>query len=285
MRILLLIILSSTLCQAQYQVLSKNTGNKTTITTTWADGYVVKPSGERLEGQIQLKVVNNDTVEVRYRNSKKEKTEFQRAAIKSFGRMIDPNAHLSKNLRFNFQPGYVILSNGTKLEGKIRTSNAVPNGKQITFPDVIQYADAQNNLREFNNTQAAGATFMIGTSEVSYEKYENGFLEQLVKGSLIVLSNPHPTTEAEFATDVARAVDSAVTKKPSDAVVMREEFLVHKAGDPNYTAITPHNHESWVEKLMSSCNAFTPVDHQSRTKMLTWSGWMDAVRFYNEHCK
>jgi len=73
MRILLLIILSSALCQAQYQVLSKNTGAKTTITTTWADGYVTKPSGERLEGQIQLKVVNNDTVEVRYRNSKKKK--------------------------------------------------------------------------------------------------------------------------------------------------------------------------------------------------------------------
>jgi len=199
--------------------------------------------------------------------------------------MIDPNAHQSKNPRFNFQPSYVVLANGTKLEGKIRTNNAVSNGYQVTFPDVIQYADAQNSLRESNNSQAIGTTFTIGATEVSYEKYENGFLEQLVKGALIVLPNPQPTTQVEFATDVAKAIDSAVSKKPSDAVVMREEFLVHKAGETNYTAITPHNHQSWVEKLMSSCNDFSTADHQSRTKMLTWAGWMDAVRFYNVHCK
>jgi len=141
------------------------------------------------------------------------------------------------------------------------------------------------NLILQNERQVIGTSFIISATEVSYEKYENGFLEQLVKGPLIVLPNPHPTTQAEFATDVAKAVDSAVSKKPSDAVIMREEFLVHKAGDANYTAITPHNHQSWVEKLMSSCIDFSTVDHQSRTKMLTWAGWMDAVRFYNEHCK
>jgi hypothetical protein len=285
MRILLVIILCSTLCHAQYQILSKNTGSKTTITTIWADGYVVNSSGIRFEGQIQLKVVNNDTVEVHYRNSKKEKVEYKRSEIKSFGRMIDPNAHLSKNPRSNFQPGYVMLSSGAKLEGKIRTNNAVPNGNQVSFPDVIEYADAQNNLREFNNIQASVASFMIGTNEVSYEKYENGFLEQLVKGSLVVLHNPHPTTQAEFATDVAKTIDSAVSQKPSNAVVMREEYLVHKAGDTNYTTITPHNHQSWVENLMSSCKNFSAVDHSSRSKMLTWQGWMDAVRFYNENCK
>jgi hypothetical protein len=285
MRILFLVVICTTLCHAQYQILSKNTGSKTTIVTTWTDGYVINSSGIRFEGQIQLKVVNNDTVEVRYRNSKKEKVEYKRSEIKSFGRMIDPTAHLSKNPRFNFQQGYVTLRNGTKLEGKIRTNNAIPNGSQVSFPDVIQYADAQNNLKEFNNLQATGASFMIGSTEVSYEKFENGFLEQLVKGSLIVLHNPHPTTQAEFATDVAKAIDSAVTKKPSEAVVMREEFLVHKADDMNYTAITPHNHQSWVENLMSSCKDFSVIDHTTRSKMLTWSGWMEAVRFYNEHCK
>ena len=285
MRILLLIILCSTYCQAQYQILSSNTGSKTTITTVWADGYVVNTSGVRFDGQIQLKVVNKDTVEVRYRNSKKEKKEYPRAEVKSFGRTIDPNARLSKNPRFNFQQGYVELSNGTILEGKIRTNNAVPNGNQVSFPDVIQYADAQNNLKQFNNNQASGATFTVGSTQVSYEKFENGFLEQLLKGPLVVLHNPHPTTQAEFATDVAKAIDSSVTKKPSDAVVMREEYLVHKSGDTNYTVITPHNHQSWVENLMSTCKDFNIVDHSSRSKMLTWAGWMDAVRFYNEHCK
>src|SRR5215831_10634257 len=139
MRFLLPIMLCSTIGYAQYQILSTNTGSKTTIITIWADGYVVNTSGVRFEGQIQLKVVNNDTVEVRYRNSQKEKKEYPRTEIKSFGRMIDPNAHPSKNPRFNFQPGYVFLSNGTKLEGKIRTSNAVPNGNQVSFPDVIEY--------------------------------------------------------------------------------------------------------------------------------------------------
>jgi hypothetical protein len=285
MRFVLFFFVAPIITDAQYQVLSKNSGAKTTVVTQWTHGYVQKISGDRLEGKIQLKVVNRDTVEVRYKSSGKEKFEFPRDQVKSFGRMIDPSQH-SNNPRNNFQPGYVLLKNGNRLEGKIRlVVTEVITGAQASFPNAVEFSDASNNLTDFFAYQAQGAAFTINDSEVSYESYKTGFLELLAKGKLNLMPNPYPTTQAEFATDMAKAVDSSMTKKPSDAAVYRNEYLIRREGENSYTAITPHTYENWAKQLIRSCQAFNLLDPNSRDEFTHWNKAVDAVKFYNERCK
>jgi len=48
---------------------------------------------------------------------------------------------------------------------------------------------------------------------------------------------------------------------------------------------TLYHQQSGAEKLMSSCKCFSIIDHSSGSKMPTWTRWMEAMKFSNEHCK
>ena len=73
-----LLFLCPLFAHAQYEVMSvSGVEPNQTIVTRYDEGFVVKNSGERLEGKIQLKVKKTDTLEVRFKGDNgKEVSEY-----------------------------------------------------------------------------------------------------------------------------------------------------------------------------------------------------------------
>ncbi|UXX77716.1 hypothetical protein N7E81_10080 [Reichenbachiella carrageenanivorans] len=77
---------------AQYKIASTTvSGKKTIIKTKYDNGYLVLKNGTSYVGEIQLKVENQDTVEIKLVDDQKAKYKFDRAEVDYFGLGIKPD--------------------------------------------------------------------------------------------------------------------------------------------------------------------------------------------------
>lgn len=173
-------------------------GKKMTLTTQWDDGFVVMPGGERKDGQIQIKVVNNvDTVEIRFRmdDKAKDKLVYSRQDIERFGLKEDLATDFAEksNPFLNFQPGYVVLRDGTRLIGRVAAVAKPMVGWWLTN---VRYTDSTDKVTEFPPDQATHFAQQVDGKEHLFESYRNGYFERLADGAMVLIRNPQPTTKA-----------------------------------------------------------------------------------------
>jgi hypothetical protein len=131
--LLSLVFSCSLMLNAQYQIMSNMAmGKKTIIKTRFAQGYVIKMDGTRQEGEIQLKVVDNDTTEITLKSFSGDKTTFARLDLISFGLKNtgkgDAGGSQSKAKTGDFLPGYVVLNDGNKITGQLASSKGFLTG-------------------------------------------------------------------------------------------------------------------------------------------------------------
>ncbi len=94
--------------------------NKQSVKTKWHSGYLVGSDAKRLEGELQLKVVQGQLAELAIRQGKKSR-KFKAAKISEFGLL--PDDPYIASIDGTFEQGDLEFVSGQRYEGKVRFLN------------------------------------------------------------------------------------------------------------------------------------------------------------------
>lgn len=310
--IILLLLCFPMVLKAQYTVMSiAGVEPNQTILTRYDKGFIVKNTGERIEGNIQLKVKKSDTIEVRFKGEN-GKEVFKRALIKSFGLLkVASDYREEKIATKNFHPGFIQLKNGEKMTGRVAVRGEDDFG---FFMSSLLFEKADKYVSIVPAVQISIAEQTIEGKIVHYENYKNGMLQHVVEGDLIVMRNPFPTTERSGLNNlVNQAADSAakeMTKKSlernlgdaiggdadaqdriaedlenaeelsnTNAKFMQNEYLIKTKATGEVVIIKPDNFDHWAGGLKMKCAALG--EHKD---LMKYNKIYALVRFYNSRC-
>jgi hypothetical protein len=309
---LLLLLLSPMALHAQYTVLSvAGAEPNQTIVTRYDEGFVIKNSGERLEGKIQLKVKKTDTLEIRFRGDN-GKEVFSRNSIRSFGLLKTAEDYRAEKTETkNFHPGSILLKNGKKMEGRIAV-RAITDAEEYGFHlSGILFEKPDKYVSIIPAEQISTAEQTINGKTITYENYKNGILQHIVDGKLVIMRNPFPTTERsglnnlvnQAADSVAKEMaerslernlgdaiagdtdaqdqieedlDNAQELSNTNARFMQNEYLVREKDDGALTIIKPDNFDPWAARLRTKCAGLN-----DRKDLMRYNKIYALVRFYN----
>lgn len=300
---------------AQYQVMSvAGVEPNQTIVTRYDKGFVIKNSGERMEGNIQLKVKKSDTVEVRFKGEDGKKV-FSRNTLKTFGLLKTASDYReAKTPGKNFHPGTIVLKNGKQLNGRIAIRGLTDAEEYSFFYSSILLEKADNFVSIIPAEKIKEAQQHINGKTLVYENYKNGILQRIVDGPMIVMRNPFPTTarsglnnlvnqaadsvakemaerslerhlgdavsgDAEAQDQIAEDLENARELSNTDARFMQNEYLIKTGAGDGVTIIQPDNFDSWVAGLKANCAALS-----DRRDLMKYNKIYALVRFYNTSC-
>ena len=227
-KLITILLMTPFVVNAQWTANSTMRGGKgTTIVTNSIRGYVELVGGKRLEGMVQLKVLNEDTVEVRIvPNGEKKKQKFLRAEVASFMgvMMLQDIKNDYKNPVKNFHPGSIYMDNGEEKKGKVAMSMREPaehDGSKVYGPVRVKYA---NENDEVTISKAEGSNVIYVIQNVSGQ--ENHYIRvgrQFIpvgnpKGRFSYFRNPNPTHVREGATGLSQAAAERLEDEASAAL-------------------------------------------------------------------
>ncbi len=226
--LIVLMMVTPMFAQAQYTIKSSMvSGKNTTKTTNPIKGYVITNSGEKKAGEIVLKIVNNDTTEVKLKMADKTKFKFKRQDLAEFG---PEQATLSdvkktfKNEEKNFYAGYVILKSGEKKEGKVATKKieaAVWDGTKIWGPIGVQLADAEDKITLYMAKDFDASYYMqkLPSGEKHYLNVNGVFVEvKNPNGRFSYYRNPNPTHIRKNVTKIVKSGVELAVNEASEAL-------------------------------------------------------------------
>lgn len=222
-KLLIALILAPIIAFGQYTVKSKMlSGKKEIITTNYIKGYVVDESGKQMDGEIQLKIVNTDTVEIRFKSDSGDKMKFDRMKILDYGPaklLVSEVKNDYHNEIQNFHPGYIVLTNGKKVEGMVASRKrelAESDGSKMLGPIGVKYADESEEITEY-----MGKDFEVSYYMQKINGVENHFVNthgvyvtvENPNGRFSYFRNPKPTNVREGATNLTRYAVDEVTEE------------------------------------------------------------------------
>lgn len=302
---------------SQYKIASSSvSGKKTVLVTKYDKGYVITSDNKRLEGLIQLKIINGDTTEVRYKNASKEKTKFKREQVKSYGLItLLKDARIAKIKEKNFNPGFIITNEGNKKKGKIALRFSLNSGETIGrkwFVYKVLFSEGGDDYTTYTAKDLKTVMQNIDNTENIYERYEDGFTRLINKGVIELYQNPYSTSENDFASglvkqvqqDVAEEVAKATLKNAvktgkgdlqnvkdnytavnsADISVSRKEYLVREVGKETFIILSKDNYNEWSRQLFTGCNAFKQLEDKEQKKIIKWKNLIEGVSFFNKKC-
>jgi hypothetical protein len=297
--ILLIVAFLPVIATAQYTVSSTTqTLKKTTILTRYIKGFVVMNAGNRKEGEIQLKVENGDTVEVRIKYPDKSKETYARNTLQSFG--LASSIKVSENEREKFQEGFVVI-NGQKQVGQVAL--VFNPGTKEYFANAVRFNNGSGETvytPETSSIDAVGQT--VRNNEDVYHPFQDGYSLIIRKGKITLAQNPYPTTMNKLLSKVADAARDYAAKeadvnkmtaeekadydrtKSADMNVYYDEYLVKEEGG-EFQVITRDNFDKWVDQLYIGCMAFKNAEDKKRNQLKDIKYISNTVNFYNDKCQ
>lgn len=227
-RLSTLLLLLPLLAGAQWTANSTMRGGKgTTIVTNSIRGHVELVGGKMLKGMVQLKVLNEDTVEVRIvPDGEKKKQKYLRAEVVSFSgvMMLQDLKNDFKNPIKNFHPGSIFLENGEEKKGKVAMGmrEAVEHdGSKVYGPIRVKYAN-ENDEVIIQKAESSNVVYVIQNvngQEGHYIKVGRQFIPVgNPKGRFSYFRNPNPTHVREGATGLSQAAAQSLEDEASKAL-------------------------------------------------------------------
>lgn len=250
----LIILFAPIILHAQYSVARKTIGTGgERIVTNWIRGYVINGNGEKQEGEIQLKIVNGDTTEVKLKGADGKKVNFMRSEIKGYDAilLVTDVKNDYKDPSRNFHPGYVLYRDGIKKEGQVATLKKtlsdieVDDEKLRTYgPWGVKYADADLEITIYKALETDIIYFVqvIDGEDTHYINYGGSFLEiHNPTGRFSYFRNPRPTHLREAMTEIAKGAAQELvneaSKEIAQAVAKKSLEKSKKNGDDMFESM------------------------------------------------
>lgn len=293
------LLLVSFTSSGQYRIQSKSMSGKKVITTTKYDpGYVVMKNGTKKSGDISLKVVNTDTVEIRMKTAN-GKTKYARSDIQSFGldKMKATGTDLAGIQREepvkNLQPGYVILANGDKIEGKVAMRNTADGAYQAWKKHYAVFEKQDGTGAKYMAEELLKTAQMIQGKEVVHHSYKGLLLLEMGSGGLVYTRHPFPTIENRMASmAVSQTANQAVYDAENDlrekgaevessgaavGAIYFKEYMAKKSGDTEWTIFNKKNYSELGPVFFKGCG----MDEKMMRK---WGKVKEALDHYASKC-
>lgn len=301
------------------------TGAKAALTTRWDDGFILLLDGTRKDGEIQIKVIGDvDTVEVRFRTNGKadDKVVYKHGELRGFGLLEELASELkvSKNPLQNLQPGYVVLIDGSRVEGKVASTSD-------WLGRTVKLADANDKVSELTPAQVKLFGMKVGDHDYVFETYAGAFFQRYADGALVLIRNPHPTThrtgmmvgivqslqdtlskaaaEKQFKNEMKdvdksdwtatmnkgieagqRAAETQQQIATADLSGFEKEYLLRPgSADPTaYIAINKDKCDDVLKRVFTGCAAYDALDKKQQRELLRWDAIEQSVGWYNSNC-
>ncbi|MEO9483208.1 MAG: hypothetical protein ABJG47_07170 [Ekhidna sp.] len=239
-----ILLLLPLFASAQWTAASRmSSGKGETIVTNFIRGYVELTNGTRKDGEIQLKVLNGDTVEIRVKPTGGKKEKYPRDQVAKFYGVIllkDVKNDFKKPFK-NFHPGKLFLENGDEKTGKIamRVREADEHdGTKIYGPIGVKYA---NENDEVTTHMAASnrVVYLIQTingTDYHYIRVGRQFISVgNPTGRFSYFKNPNPTHAREGTTNLTKVaiqeVGEAIAEEAAEAAAKRSLEESQKRGE------------------------------------------------------
>ncbi len=212
---------------AQWTPYSRMLSNgKEVIVTNWVRGYVELKTGGRKDGEVRLKVIENDTVEVHYKPAKGKKEKYVREEVSEYYGvvLISDIKNDYKQPYKNFHPGTVFLEDRQEWKGKVAMGMREPtehDGTKVYGPVRIRYANEKDEviIREAKNSNIIYVIQTIDGTENHYIKVDRQFIEVgNPNGRFSYFRNPNPTHVREGATNMAQGAAEQLTNEAAEAL-------------------------------------------------------------------
>ncbi len=284
-------------------------GKKRTWVSKYLPGYIVDFNGQKLEGEIQIKVENNDTTEVGLKQGK-DKQKFARMDIQYF----QPRLRISdfkedRKEKKNFYPGYVIDNDGNKKEAKIALrfkDEMMAAEGQYFEKDWLVYEilmeDKDGLVWAYKPKSFSRVAQTINGETTAYDRYRSIWTQALADGAVLMAENPFPTSVNKAMTALGNAASSAASSKldqkmaendwessgpatvNSGAAYNTEYLTLNRDKGSQMEIVTKASCEEWVEALFINCPAFQALDKKQKKDYLKWKNMLEAVNYYNQTC-
>lgn len=211
---------------AQYTAASRMlSSGKEVIITNWIRGTVELNSGLKREGEIQLKVVETDTVEIRFRKKGEKKAKYTRAEVSRFKGVLligDVKSDYKDESK-NFHPGYMLLQNGERWDGKVAARIKEPHESQYKNhgPIAVKFAN-ENGEVSFWWAKAKEVEYYVQVVNGQENHYVAVFDNYLKVGNptgrFSYFRNTRPTHIREGMTNMAKGAAQSVTDEIAKSV-------------------------------------------------------------------
>ncbi len=276
-------------------------------------GTVTLKDGTTVQGKVTLfkKKEVFDRVKVNTGEEKKEIPAGDIASIK-----LDPIVYERsypndfKNPEKNFQPGYIVLASGEKLNGKV--------AQLRDFSDYDFFVYSIAFLPEGSNVASTikGGALSEFAQEIAgkwnvWDGYADGYLLRLTEGRYRLSRNPYSKTKNEFFTGLKNEAAGELSKEATEAAfersvksgsnlnesienatsagsavgevlgsieVNRKEFLILDTKTRILTTVNKDNYKENLYRLAAGCPAFASAT-------VAWDKIQEAIEIINNGCQ
>ncbi|MEP0986134.1 hypothetical protein [Ekhidna sp.] len=208
-KLTILFLLMPLFGHSQYTVKSQIiSGSRSVVITNYTEGHIIEASGQRMDGKIALKVINEDTVEVRYKSPSGSKIKFNRSSLQGFDivrSLVSEVKNDYKNPIKNFHSGYIIFSSGKRKEGLVASVNqtlGTSDGSKANGPVNVKYAGQNNEIYEYP-ASSYKVTYYMQNIDGEEHHFKN------VKGTYIEIENPNKVIEPKISIEEVLAAQKA----------------------------------------------------------------------------
>ncbi|WP_424962864.1 hypothetical protein [Ekhidna sp.] len=222
---------------------------KKIIVTNWVRGYVELVGGIRKEGEIQLKVVDSDTVEVRVKPNGGKKEKYLREEVdKFYGVVLISDVKNDYNKPFkNFHPGKIYFSTGEERVGKVagmtRDAHEI-DGSKIYGPAGVKFANERDEVAIYKAI-SSDVVYYIQTIDGSDNHYICVGRQYIQVGNptgrFSYFQNPSPTHVRDGATHLVKSsiesVKEELAEEAAEAAAKKSIEESQKRGEDIGTSI------------------------------------------------
>ncbi len=248
--LIILFLIIPLLGNAQWTAASRMTSGKgETIVTNFIKGYVELTNGIRKDGEVQLKILNGDTVEIRFKPNGGKKEKYPRNQVAKFYGVVllkDIKNDFKKPFK-NFHPGRIFLDDGEERPGKVAMRVREANehdGSKIYGPIGVKYANDRDEVT-FYTAKGSNIVYVIQSingKDNHYIKVGRQFISVgNPTGRFSYFKNPNPTHVREGTTNFTKTavqeVGQEIAEEAAKAAAERSLKESQKRGEDLGTSI------------------------------------------------
>lgn len=276
-------------------------------------GTVQLKDGSKAVGKITFFKKKGEFSRVKV-NTGEEKKEIEADQIASI--TLDPIVYEKKypnnfkNPEKNFQPGYIVLPSGVRLEGQVAQLRDFSDYDFFIY-NILFLPEGSSMASTFKGGRLSEFGQKINGVTNKWDGYADGYVLRLADGRYRLSRNPYSKTRNEFFTGLKNQATDSLSKQATQAALTRslkdgqnlnesienaanagsvvsevfgqveinkKEYLIFDTRANTVTAVNKSNFKEYASSLSAGCGKSISIEQ------LSWDKIEDFIRLLNAQC-
>lgn len=283
------------------------------------NGKLVLKDGRTLIGKLIFIKEEEHVVKVKVNlEGEKEQVEISQVVSIEIDQVVHTHKHPNNyaNPERNFQAGYIVLTDGVKLRGRVALDKDLTN-YDFFVHSIFFLPEGKNTASTIHGGALVEFTQEIDGQINTWDGYADGYVRRLVDGRYRLCRNPYSSSKNEFFTSIKSQETDSLKKEVSrhefeksfesgedintsienateavDVVealgsieIARKEYIIFDTKTRTSKAVNKDTYKMYAPELLSVCGAKVPSDANSKKGLLSWDNIDNLIRFVNDKCR